>query len=43
MDMKDDSFFIVHFGELWLRGRNRGTYVAKLMRNIKEALPDHEV
>ncbi len=29
---------IVHFGELWLRGRNRGTYISRLKRNVLSAL-----
>lgn len=29
---------VVHFGELWLKGRNRGTFIEKLHSNIRCAL-----
>ena len=31
---------VIHFGELWLKGRNRHDFISALMRNIKLALPD---
>ncbi len=36
--MPYDKQLIVHFGELWLRGRNRGHYIKALKRNIYEQL-----
>ncbi|MGD0729020.1 MAG: tRNA uracil 4-sulfurtransferase ThiI [Candidatus Micrarchaeaceae archaeon] len=33
---------IVHFGELWLKGRNRHTFVQRLYSNIKYALKDED-
>lgn len=38
--MESGSFIIVHFGELWLRGRNRNDYIKALMRNMREKLSD---
>ncbi len=35
-----DKMLIVHFGELWLRGRNRNIYIKKLKRNISYQLRD---
>ena len=32
--MKDDSFIVIHFGEIWLKGRNRGNFVKQLHKNI---------
>ncbi len=29
----------VHFGELWLKGKNRGDFVARLEENIRAAVP----
>lgn len=29
----------VHYGELWLKGRNRGDFVSRLEQNIRAALP----
>ena len=29
---------IVHFGELWLRGKNRGEYINMLVKNIRHSL-----
>ncbi|MDE1822761.1 MAG: tRNA 4-thiouridine(8) synthase ThiI [Candidatus Micrarchaeota archaeon] len=36
--MKHDRLIVVHFGELWLRGKNRNEYVKTLLRNIREEL-----
>ncbi|MHB1830136.1 MAG: tRNA uracil 4-sulfurtransferase ThiI [Candidatus Micrarchaeaceae archaeon] len=36
--MPYDKRLIVHFGELWLRGRNRNHYIKALKRNISERL-----
>ncbi|MDE1851960.1 MAG: tRNA 4-thiouridine(8) synthase ThiI [Candidatus Micrarchaeota archaeon] len=36
--MRREKFIVVHFGELWLRGRNRNDYVKALLRNINERL-----
>lgn len=33
-----NAIIIVHFGELWLRGKNRGQYISTLMRNAREKL-----
>jgi thiamine biosynthesis protein ThiI len=30
---------VIHFGELWLKGRNRHDFINALMRNIRLALP----
>ena len=29
---------VVHFGEIWLKGRNRGTFIQRLIRNIGKNL-----
>ena len=34
----DKKLLVVHFGELWLKGRNRSDFVKRLERNIKEQL-----
>ncbi len=34
----NNKVIILHFGELWLRGRNRNKYIMSLIRNIKSAL-----
>ncbi len=33
---------VVHYGELWLKGRNRGIFIKRLIENIKTALDDCE-
>lgn len=33
---------VIHFGEIWLKGRNRGNFVKKLYHNIKLALKDEK-
>ncbi|MDE1768639.1 MAG: tRNA 4-thiouridine(8) synthase ThiI [Candidatus Micrarchaeota archaeon] len=38
-----DKLLIVHYGELWLRGRNRGTYIKQVKRNIYSALQGENV
>ncbi len=40
MELYGRDVFIVHFGELWLRGRNRGEYISALNRNLREATGD---
>ncbi len=34
----NDKVIILHFGELWLRGRNRNRYIMSLIKNIKNSL-----
>lgn len=34
----EEKILIVHFGELWLRGKNRNFYIRSLKRNITEHL-----
>ncbi len=36
--MMKNERLIVHFGELWLRGKNRSAYIKILIKNIKQAL-----
>ena len=31
---------VIHFGELWLKGRNRHDFISTLMRNITLAMPE---
>lgn len=39
MEFKEgESLAIVHFGELWLKGRNRRSYISALRRNILKRL-----
>ncbi|MGC8676493.1 MAG: tRNA uracil 4-sulfurtransferase ThiI [Candidatus Micrarchaeia archaeon] len=33
-----NSLLVVHFGELWLRGKNRNLYISALVKNINAAL-----
>ncbi len=33
-----ERLLLVHFGELWLKGRNRHTYISRLRRNILESV-----
>jgi tRNA uracil 4-sulfurtransferase len=35
-----NSLIVIHFGELWLKGRNRGNFIKQLYRNIGLALRD---
>ena len=41
--MMDYKLLLVRFGELGLKGKNRGQFVTKLVNNIRCALPDKEV
>ena len=34
----DETLIIVRFGELWLKGRNRNSYIRLLEKNVKEQL-----
>jgi tRNA uracil 4-sulfurtransferase len=36
--MEEYDAIVVHFGELWLKGRNRSTFIKKLRDNIDELL-----
>ncbi|MGC8648893.1 MAG: tRNA uracil 4-sulfurtransferase ThiI [Candidatus Micrarchaeia archaeon] len=36
------KFIIIHFGEIWLKGRNRSTFIKKLYNNIIVALRDEK-
>ncbi len=38
-----ERLVIIHFGELWLRGRNRNSYIKALQRNINEAMRSQDV
>ncbi|MCL5239492.1 MAG: tRNA 4-thiouridine(8) synthase ThiI [Candidatus Marsarchaeota archaeon] len=41
MEFKEgESLIVVHFGELWLKGRNRNDYIRLLEGNIREQLSD---
>lgn len=40
---KEEMLIIVHFGELWLKGKNRNAYIQRLKRNILEALRNEVV
>lgn len=43
--MKSEDYekvILIHFGELWLRGRNRGMYIRKLGRNIDQLMADEK-
>ena len=35
---ENETIVIAHFGELWLKGRNRNEYIHRLMRNVNEQL-----
>src|SRR5271157_4270182 len=35
---ENETLVIAHFGELWLKGRNRNEYMHRLMRNVNEQL-----
>lgn len=34
----NERIMIIHFGELWLRGKNRNRYISRLIRNITQGL-----
>lgn len=36
------NYIAIHFGEIWLKGRNRGVFVKKLYHNIRAALKDEK-
>jgi thiamine biosynthesis protein ThiI len=36
------EFIVIHFGEIWLKGRNRSTFIKKLYENIIIALKDEK-
>ncbi len=42
MKESTDKILIVHYGELWLRGRNRGIYIRKLKKNMAMQLKDEK-
>lgn len=42
MNNSTDKILIVHYGELWLRGRNRGIYIRKLKKNMAMQLKDEK-
>ena len=35
-------YMVIHFGELWLKGRNRGVFIKRLYHNIRAALKDEK-
>lgn len=35
-------YIAIHFGELWLKGRNRGVFIKRLYHNIRAALKDEK-
>ena len=37
-----EKVIIIHFGELWLRGRNRNTYIKKLFGNIARVMSEED-
>lgn len=41
--MMPKKLLIVHFGEIWLRGKNRGNYIRLLLANIRQALAGLEL
>ncbi len=44
MELVDgEKVLIIHFGELWLRGRNRNSYIKALQRNINEVMRAEDV
>ncbi len=40
--MKENKLIVIHFGEIWLKGRNRGNFVKQLYKNILLALRDEK-
>ncbi len=36
----NEQILILHFGELWLRGKNRGKYISRVIRNITKTLSE---
>lgn len=44
MEFKEgERLIIVHFGELWLRGRNRNIYIKSLARNMNKSLEGEDI
>ncbi len=37
-----EQLFVVHFGELWLRGKNRSHFISRLLRKNTQQLSDEE-
>lgn len=42
MSEQEYRYIVIHFGELWLKGRNRGTFIKRLYHNIRAALKDEK-
>ena len=42
MFLKQEKSVVIHFGEIWLKGRNRGNFVKQLYQNIKSSLSNQE-
>ena len=40
---ENEKLIMVHFGELWLRGRNRNTYIKKLASNMSRMLYGEDI
>ncbi|MFI5412942.1 MAG: tRNA uracil 4-sulfurtransferase ThiI, partial [Candidatus Micrarchaeales archaeon] len=40
--LKQNNLIVIHFGEIWLKGRNRGNFVKQLYQNIKLAIRDEK-
>lgn len=40
--MKKYDAVVIHFGEIWLKGRNRGAFVSRLYNNVQSALKDED-
>jgi tRNA uracil 4-sulfurtransferase len=38
--LEKSNMIVMHFGEIWLKGRNRGNFIKQLYHNIKFALKD---
>lgn len=38
----EDNVIVIHFGELWLKGRNRHVFVSTLFKNIENAINGQE-
>jgi thiamine biosynthesis protein ThiI len=44
MEFKEDErLVLVHFGELWLRGRNRNSYIKRLAKNINDSMQGEDI
>lgn len=42
MAEQEYKYIAIHFGELWLKGRNRGAFIKKLYHNIRAALREEK-